>query len=38
MSEFERKQLRWTRITAIFTIYDDTYQLVLNTHEDVVVK
>lgn len=25
-------------ITAIFTIYDSTYQLVLNSHEDVVVK
>ncbi|MBR5829754.1 MAG: hypothetical protein IKY63_00670 [Tidjanibacter sp.] len=25
-------------ITAVFTIYDRTYQLVLNTHEDVVVK
>lgn len=25
-------------ITAILTIYDSTYQLVLNSHEDVVVK
>lgn len=25
-------------ITAIFTVYDSTFQLVLNSHEDVVVK